>query len=319
MSIDSGKSSNHYQLLRLQPFETDQDVIRKHFQKLIDQVKEKLKKEPHVIKWKAMQQDFVKAMLTLGDARRKAEYDASLGNKASRDVRPPDLATILRRRKLIDDVALDRAVKFADTVNIELRDAVVQQKLIANDVIVPLYADSLGLPFFRLSDVSIDDSLLATVPAVMARQQSLVPVMREGRHVIVASPNPLRSEIEEQLQLRFEASIRQVVCTKASVDQVIAEHYSRESAQAQIAAAPQNVAAKKTVAKSSSGGGQEAHMSKAELRSKKLKIGFVSGAFTAMVVIFGGTMFTEYDPTTLQLMGLTIGIVVFGIGYVATN
>jgi transcription elongation GreA/GreB family factor len=319
MSIDSGKPSNHYQLLRLQPFETDQDVIRKHFQKLIDQVKEKLKKEPHVIKWKAMQQDFVKAMMTLGDARRKAEYDASLGNKSNRDVRPPDLATILRRRKLVDDVALDRAIKFADTVNIELRDAVVQQKLVTNDVIMPFYADSLGLPFFRLADVAIDESLIPTVPAVMARQQSLVPIAREGRHVIIAAPNPLRSEIEEQLQLRFDASIRQVICTRAAVDQVIAEHYSRETAAAQIASAPQNVATKRAGAKSSSSGEPEVRMSRADMRKQKLKIGFVSGAFTAMVIIFGGTMFTDYGPTQLQLMGAAVGLVAFGIGYVAAN
>lgn len=319
MSIDSGKSSNHYQLLRLQPFETDQEVIRKHFQKLIDQVKDKLKKEPHVIKWKAMQQDFVKAMLVLGDARRKAEYDASLGNKSNRDVRPPDLASILRRRKLVDDVALDRAVKFADTVNIELRDAVVQQKLITNDVIVPLYADSLGLPFLRLSDVAIDDTLIPTVPAVMARQQSLVPILRDGRHILIASPNPLRSEVEEQLQLRFDASIRQVICTKASVDQVIAEHYSREAAAAQIASAPQNTSTKKAAAKSSDGGGGEARLSRAELRQLKLKVGFIAGAFTAMVIIFGGTLFTNYDPTSLQLLGIGIGLAAFGIGYVAAN
>jgi hypothetical protein len=195
----------------------------------------------------------------------------------------------------------------------------VQQKLVTNDVIVPLYADSLGLPFLRLSDVAIDETLMPTVPAVMARQQSLVPILREGRHVLIASPNPLRSEVEEQLQLRFDASIRQVVCTKASVDQVIAEYYSRETAAAQIAATPQNVAAKKSSGKSSSNEGNDSRLSRAELRQFKLKIGFVAGAFTAMVIIFGGSLFTNYDPTTLQMLGIGIGLAAFGIGYVAAN
>lgn len=325
MSMDSGKPSNHYQLLRLKPFETDQAVIRSHFQKLVEQVRAKQTAEPTVLKWKAMHQEFIKAMLTLGDARRKAEYDASLGNKTNRDVRPPDLATILRSRKVVDDTALDRAVKFADTVNIELRDAVVQQKLSTTDVVMPMYADSLGLPFVRLSDLTIDPELLPTVPVVMARQQSLVPVLRDGRHVVIASPNPLRSEIEEQLQLRFESSIRQVICTKASVDEAIAVHYSREAVAAHMTSLAQSSSgrsAKTSTSSSSSSSPAEARperLSKAELKSKKLKIGFVCGAFTAMVIIFAGTMFTDYDPTTLQLMGLAIGSAVFGVGYLAVN
>lgn len=325
MSMDSGKPSNHYQLLRLKPFETDQTVIRSHFQKLVEQVRAKQTAEPTVLKWKAMHQEFIKAMLTLGDARRKAEYDASLGNKTNRDVRPPDLATILRSRKVVDDTALDRAVKFADTVNIELRDAVVQQKLSTTDVVMPLYADSLGLPFVRLSDLTIDPELLPTVPVVMARQQSLVPVLRDGRHVVIASPNPLRSEIEEQLQLRFEASIRQVICTKASVDEAIAVHYSRDAVAAHMTSLAKSSSGRSAKAStSSSPSAAEARperLSKAELRSKKLKIGFVCGAFTAMVIIFGGAL-TEYgleSPGMIQLAGIAVGSLAFAIGFFVTS
>jgi hypothetical protein len=158
-SAEAGKASTHYQSLRLKPFESDQAVIRNNFKQLVQQVRAKMAAEPTVAKWPAMLTDMTRAMLVLCDARRKADYDLSLGNTAARDARTMDLAKILRARKAVDDVQLDKAQKFADTVNIELKDAVVQQKLLPPDVVMPLYADSLGLPFVHLSDLTIDHSL----------------------------------------------------------------------------------------------------------------------------------------------------------------
>jgi hypothetical protein len=322
-TADAAKSSTHYQLLRLKPFESDQAVIRSNFRKLVEQIRAKIVAEPTVARWPAMLADMTGAMLVLCDARRKADYDLSLGNTASRDARPMDLEKILRARKALDDLQLDRAKKFADTVNIDLHDAVVQQKLLTPEAVMPLYADSLGLPFVNLSDLTIDHGLIATVPAIMARQHSLTPVLRDGKTVIVASPNPLRPEIEEQLRLRYDAPISQVICTKAAVDAAIAEHYPREAAMAQMSTTP--MAAPK---KGSSGGKDEPaaagapRINRAELRKKKLKIGFVCGAFTTMLVVFGLSLFTDYgmtNPIMLPILGIGVGSIAFAIGYLVVN
>jgi hypothetical protein len=318
-STDAGKASNHYQLLRLKPFESDQDVIRNHFHKLADQVRKKIAAEPYVPKWKAMLADLTRAMLVLCDARRKAEYDIQLGHTVSREPKPPELTKILRARKVLDDSAIDRAKKFAATVNIDLHEAIIQQKLLVPDVVMPLYADSLGLPFVQLSDLTIDETLIQTVPAIMARQHSLTPVMMDSGHLVVASPNPLRPEIEEQLRLRFDSSVRQVIVTKAAIDEAIAKHYPREAAAAQITAGTQ--AATKSHRKSGNTtqvDRSQSRLSREELRSKKLKIGGISGAFSAMVIILGGTQFTDWgaaNSTKVQLIGLVVGGIAFGIGY----
>lgn len=322
-ATDASKASNYYQLLRLKQFETDQAVIRSNFHKLAEQLRAKLASEPNVVKWKTMQSEMTRAMLVLCDARRKAEYDLSLGNTAARDVRPPDLAKILKARKLLDEVQLDKAKKFADTVNIELRDAVVQQKQLTADVVMPLYAESLGLPFVHLADLTIDEELIPTVPAIMARQHSLTPVLRDGKTVIIASPNPLRPEIEDQLRLRYDAAISQIICTKAAVDEAIAKYYPKEAAAAQmntVAAAPRRKA-------TSAGDAPEPavaapRLNRAELQKKKLKIGFICGAFTMVVIVLADTLFLGYgieSPKLVPLVGLGVGLVSFAVGYLVVN
>jgi hypothetical protein len=325
-TTDAGKASNHYQLLRLKQFETDQVVIRSNFHKLMDQLRAKIAAEPTAVKWRVMQADMTRAMLVLCDARRKADYDLSLGNTTARDVRPPELAKILKARKLLDDVELDRAIKFADTVNIELRDAVVQQKLLSPEIVMPLYADSLGLPFVHLADLTIDDELIPTVPAIMARQHSLTPVLREGKTVIIASPNPLRPEIEDQLRLRYGSAVTQVICTKSAVDEVIEKYYSKETVAAQMstAAAPRRKSSGSSSDSSSKAPALEAapRMNRAELRKKKLKIGFVCGAFTMMVIVFADTLFLGYgteSPMMVPMIGMGVGLVAFAIGFLVVN
>jgi len=324
-TTDAGKTANYYQLLRLKPFESDQAVIRNHFKQLMEQVRAKIAAEPGVVKWTNMQIDLTRAMLVLCDARRKADYDLSLGNTAARDARPVELLKILRARKLLDETQLERAKKFADTVNIDLRDAVVQQKLLSPDVVTPLFADSLGLPFVNLADLTIDESLIPTVPAIMARQHSLTPVFRDGKTVLIASPNPLRPEVEDQLRLRFDANISQVICTKAAIDAVIAKHYSRETAAAQMNMV---VAAPKRTKAASSGDEPEVaeptpRLNRAELRKKKLKIGGISGAFSFVAVTLVSTImeWTLVEGGTLYtyLAAAAVGTVAFGIGYLVTS
>jgi hypothetical protein len=320
-STDSGKGTNYYQLLKLKPFETDQEVIRTHFHKLVAQVRAKIAAEPYAPKWKSMLNEITRAMLVLTEARRKADYDAQLGHPTPPEAKPLPLLKLLRQRKLLDDTALERAKKFAETINIDLHEAITQQKLLAADVVMPLYADSLGLPFVQLADMTIDEGLISTVPALMARQNSLTPVMMDGGFIVIASPKPIRPEIEEQLRLRFDSSVRQVICTKAAIDEAISTHYPREAAAAQMTrgADTQDAPGKKgTDAKA----GAAKRISREELRSKKLKIGFIAAAFSTMAIVFGGQLFTDLavtNPYALPVGGLCVGAVAFLIGFFVVN
>jgi type II secretion system (T2SS) protein E len=79
------------------------------------------------------------------------------------------------------------------------------------------------------------------VPGTLARQHSCVPVLIDGNELLVASPNPLDPNVEEELRLRFNMPVRSVLCTPANVTDVITKFVPRDGSfvePAPVAAAP---------------------------------------------------------------------------------
>ncbi|MCE9607200.1 MAG: hypothetical protein K8U03_20125 [Planctomycetia bacterium] len=322
-SPENKRPKTHYELLGLNALEPDLAVVRKSFNKRVDQVRIKIAEEPKSPRWPQMLTDMTKAMLVLSDVRRKNDYDQSLGGKAGRDVRLVQLHKLIRARKVLDDEPLEKARKLADTLNLDLHEAIINQKLAPHDVVMPLYAESLGMPFVDLASMTFDESLIPTVPAIMARQNTLVPVVVDDGQVIIASPKPLKPEMEEQLRLRFGAQIRQIICTKAAVDLAISRYYSREAALAEMHSVPQgSIGSAADKSSSTAALKVPARVNKAELRQKKLKIGAVSGMMTAMAIIFGLNLFTQLGQTNLTLVytsAFGAGLVAFALGFVIVS
>ena len=186
-------------------------------------------------------------MLCLTDKQRKGEYDAALGRKdAAGGLKARTLEQILLGSKVIDQAALDKARNFAKAIGVEVRDALVQQKLAKPEAVLPAYAESIGLPYLDLSDVPMDPALIAAVPANLARQYSCVPVLIDNNELLIASPNPLDPNVEEELRLRFNMPVRSVLCTPANVSDVITKYVPRDGSAVEpvpVAAAPAAAAA----------------------------------------------------------------------------
>lgn len=316
---ESKRPQTHYDLLKLKALEPDVAVVRKHFGKMVEQVRAKAAEEPTSGRWPQLLKDLTQAMLVLCDARRKNDYDQTIGGKAGRDVRLVEIEKLVRARKVLDDEALEKAKKLSDTLNLDLHEAIINQKLALPETIMPIYAESIGLPYVELSWLEFDESLMPTVPAVMARQNTFTPVLKDDGQVIVAATKPLKPEIEDQLRLRFGAQIRQVIGTKSAVDAAIAKYYSREAAVKQMHSVAQAAQSSSSSSGSSAAAPSEKPKRSREERAKnKLKIGAVSGMMTAMTIILGMNFFTDLPNTNLTLVylsGLGAGGIAFGIGY----
>ncbi len=226
---ETARPLNYYQLLRLKTFSDDRAKIRAHYQKMNAYVR-KFATGDYGRQSQVLLNELAKAMLCLTDLQRKREYDASLGRKDEVEGRRRTLEEILLAAKSIDRGQLERARNYANAVGLEVRDALVQQKIATADVVMLAYAESLGLPYVELQDVGVDEELVPQIPPTMARQHSCVPMMIDGGQLLMASPNPLIPDVEEELRLRFEMPVRTVLCTPASINAVIAEHYPRDAA-----------------------------------------------------------------------------------------
>lgn len=232
---ESARPLNHYQLLRLKTFEDDPGKIRGNYRKM----------NSHVRKYAAgefsqqsqeLLNELAKAMLCLTDAKRKSEYDASLGRSEEAQRRRFSLEQILVGRKIVTPDQLSKAKNYANAIGIELRDAVVQQKMATPDVAMQAYAEAEGLPYVDLDDVPIETELAPQIPVIIARKHTCVPVMIDDGTLLMASPNPLRPDVEEELRLRTGYPVRTVLCTVGKINDMVDTFFPKSALSADQAA-----------------------------------------------------------------------------------
>jgi hypothetical protein len=225
---DTNRPLNYYQLLRLRLFEDDVHRIREHYQKLATHVRNNYLSGPHAARARQLLDELARAMFCLTDRQRKREYDAALGRADIKEAPTRDFAQILLFNKVLTPEQLEKAKRFAEMVGLDLRDAILQQKLAPVEQVMLAYAEAQGMPYVELSDVIIDESLIPSVPAKLARQYSFVPLFEDGDQIIVAAANPLIPDVEEELRLRLGKTIRVVLCRPASINEAIAKYYPRD-------------------------------------------------------------------------------------------
>ena len=314
---DAERPLSHYQLLRLKKFEDDAGKIREHYRKM----------NAHVRKYAAgdfakqsqdLLNELAKAMLCLTDAQRKSEYDATMGRKVSAsDGKRRSLEEILLSRQVIDQDKLQRARTYSTAVGVEIRDALIQQKIAPADVVIPAYAESVGLPYLDLAEFEVDAMLAAKVPAFIARQQSLVPVMIDNNQLLVASPTPIDPQVEDDLRLRVGLSIRTVLVTPTAIHDVVNRFYTKEAAAAELASGAASRPAEKkgsTAAKKDKSEDRPRTAEEYEERkTKRRNMAIVAFNFTFMFVMVGLQFGTKLDliiklPIAFLAAGIAAGI-----------
>jgi hypothetical protein len=221
---EAARPLDHYQLLRLKQFEDNAAAIRSNYRKMNAHVR-KYATGDFAAQSQRLLNELAVAMLCLTDAERKREYDATLGRADSGGLRRRSFEEVLLGNKVIDQAQLAKARNYAKAVGVDLRDAVMQQKMAAPDAVMLAYAEAIGLPYIELEEMGVAEDLARLIPPATARQHSCAPVMADAAQVLVASPNPLVGDVEEDLRLRFGKTIRTVLCTPAAINQALAKYY----------------------------------------------------------------------------------------------
>jgi hypothetical protein len=226
---ETARPLNHYQLLRLKMFEDNPAKVREHYRAMNTHVR-KFAAGEYAKQSQDLLNELAKAMLCLTDSQRKSEYDVTLGRKdAKAGAKGRTFEQILLANHVVDQAALDKARNFAKAIGVEVRDALVQAKAARYEEVLPAYAESIGLPYLDLDDVPLNPQLIAAVPPMIARQHSCVPVLVDGKELLMASPNPLDPNVEEELRLRFSMPVRTVLCSPKNINNVIAKHIPRDA------------------------------------------------------------------------------------------
>ena len=137
--------------------------------------------------------------------------------------------TILTEQRLVSDEQLAQSIQYAHAIGIDLCEAVLQKKIAPPEAVMMAYAESIGLPFVHLADVSVDEEVAAQIDPMTARQYSVVPVSIDHGHVLLATTKPIIPDIADELRMVFNLPVRCAICTPAEMNDAIAKYYPRDA------------------------------------------------------------------------------------------
>jgi hypothetical protein len=315
---ETNRPLSYYQLLRLKQFEDNVEKIREHYRKMNAHVR-KFATGEFAAESQQLLNELARAMLGLTDQQRKREYDASLGRQQADEGRRRTLEEILLGNKTLTQEQLTKARNFANAVGLDTRDAILQQKLATPEAVWLAYAESVGLPYLELEDIGVDENLVPAVPAPLARQHSFVPVMVDRGQLLVASPNPVVPDVEEELRLRMGMPVRSILCTPARINEAITKYYGKD---ASIVAAPVVKAAAAPAAAAPAAAPAGPALPPAEQMKRRGMFALIAFNITVVAYVFGsmllmGSLAGRFAG--VAAMAIVAGLVVAGITFVAAK
>jgi Type II secretion system (T2SS), protein E, N-terminal domain len=225
---DGPRPPGLYELLRLVEFEDDAEKIRANYKKLNAHVR-KYASGQYSVRSQELLNELAKAMLCLTDPERKQEYDESRGRvvqDAGQQSGRRTMGKILVDRKVITPAQLKEADSYAEARGLSERDSIVQMKFCDAATAAQALAEELGRPFVDLSDVIPDDSVLDVVPRSTVKRYACLPLFIDEEKVLVACVDEPDPELEEEIRLRYDMSMRAVIATPLSINQGIAKYYA---------------------------------------------------------------------------------------------
>ncbi|MDR0392309.1 MAG: hypothetical protein LBH59_10415 [Planctomycetaceae bacterium] len=219
-----------YQLLKLSRFEDEIEKIRDNYRKLNQYIR-KFATGDYIEESQKLLNELAKAMLCLTDTARKLEYDISLGRKVGVTKARRSLEEILLANQIVPPDRMKQVKGYADSIGIDLQEAVLQSKLGTQEMVMLAYAESIGLPFVSIDEIGVDEEITVQINPNTARHHSFVPLMIDRGQLLLASPKPVNPDVEEELRMIFEVPVRSTICTPTEVNQAIAKYYPRDAAQ----------------------------------------------------------------------------------------
>jgi len=136
-----------------------------------------------------------------------------------------ELGELLISQGALTEAQLREALAYQRTGNMELPDALLKLQLADEGTIARGVAKLNGLPFVDLDKGKVAPAIIERVPAEVASEQGIVPLMEKGGKLVVAIDDPFKRIIADQLQFMLGCEVACALATPAAVKRALARYY----------------------------------------------------------------------------------------------
>ena len=135
------------------------------------------------------------------------------------------IVDLLVSRGMVNEQQADEGRTLADEKGVGIVEALDELGHASEENIMMLLAGEYGMDTFDLSEYSIPSDVIKMVPADVARQYGVVPVMKSDGTVIVAMENPTDLETLDALRYVLKTDVEGVIVPKRQIQEALEQHY----------------------------------------------------------------------------------------------
>jgi type IV pilus assembly protein PilB len=146
-----------------------------------------------------------------------------------------DLAEILRSSGALSDEDLRQAQARQRGGGLSLSEAIMDLGLADEATVWRALAKENGMPFVDLDKGSPGADVIDRVPAELAIEQGIVPLMEKGGKLVVAIDDPFKRIVADQLEFVLGSAVACALATPTALARALVRHYGEASSEEDVA------------------------------------------------------------------------------------
>jgi general secretion pathway protein E/type IV pilus assembly protein PilB len=135
------------------------------------------------------------------------------------------ISDILVEKGLLGREQLNEALALQKAEGLRLDRAIVQMGFMTERKLLELMAEELHLALADLSNISIDQHTLSSLPLKIVYRKRLVPIARQNGTVTVATSDPFDLYVFDEVKLLTGLNVQPVLAPREDIEKVIKTHY----------------------------------------------------------------------------------------------
>jgi type IV pilus assembly protein PilB len=139
------------------------------------------------------------------------------------------LGEMLVEARALTEAQLKEALTYQRNGSLRLGEALLRLGFVDETTLARTLAKQQGIPFVDLDKGKVSEAVLARIPAEVAREQLLLPVMEKDGKLIIAVDDPLKRLVAEQLQFQLGTPVSCALASPTALKRALERYYGEKA------------------------------------------------------------------------------------------